>query len=106
MVHLFLFSQISITILQEKIALIINLSIWIENYNLQVFGKEYINLLLTFYFFVLGIFALSHMMSPIILKLIPGALPVIPFHLRFDQGEGDAKESVLDYEFNTHDLVK
>jgi minor histocompatibility antigen H13 len=71
----------------------------------QIFGKEYINLLLTFYFFVLGIFALSHMTSPIILKLIPGAVPVIPFHLRFDQGEGETKEVVLDYEFNTHDLV-
>lgn len=71
----------------------------------QIFSKDYINLLLTFYFFVLGIFALSHMMSPIILKLVPAALPVIPFHLKFTQGEGENKESVLDYEFTTHDLV-
>jgi len=71
----------------------------------QIFSKEYINLLLTFYFFILGIFALAHMMSPVILKLIPSSLPVIPFHLKFTQGEGANKESVLDYEFNTHDLV-
>merc|ERR1711962_627847 len=71
----------------------------------NIFGKEYINLLLSFYFLVLGIFALSHMMSPVVLKLVPSAIPVIPFNLKFTQGEGDAKESVIDYQFNTHDLV-
>merc|ERR1711934_1237870 len=65
----------------------------------NIFGKEYINLLLSFYFLVLGVFALSHMMSPIILKFIPSAVPVIPFHLKFTQGEGDNKEAVLDYQF-------
>merc|ERR1711962_657786 len=71
----------------------------------NIFGKEYINLLLSSYFLVLGIFALSHMMSPVVLKLVPSAIPVIPFNLKFTQGEGDAKESVIDYQFNTHDLV-
>jgi len=71
----------------------------------QIFSKEYINLLLSFYFLVLGIFALSHMMSPVILKLVPSAVPVIPFHLKFTQGEGDSMESVMDYKFTTHDLV-
>merc|ERR1719219_2390786 len=71
----------------------------------QIFSKEYINLLLSFYFLVLGIFALSHMMSPVILKLVPSAVPIIPFHLKFTRGEGDSKESVLDYQFTTHDLL-
>lgn len=71
----------------------------------QVFNKDYINLLLSFYFLVLGIFALSHMLSPVIIPLVPAAVPVIPFHLKFTQGEGDNKEAVLDYQFNTHDLV-
>jgi len=71
----------------------------------NIFGKEYINMLLSFYFLVLGIFALSHMVSPVVLKLVPLAVPVIPFHLQFTQGEGDARESVVDYQFNTHDLV-
>jgi len=71
----------------------------------QIFSKEYINLLLSFYFLVLGIFALSHMMSPVVLKLVPSAVPLIPFHLKFTQGEGDSQESVLDYKFTTHDLV-
>merc|ERR1712013_95250 len=71
----------------------------------KLFSKEYINLLLSFYFLVLGIFALSHMMSPVILKLVPSAVPVIPFHLKFTQGEGESMESVMDYKFTTHDLV-
>lgn len=71
----------------------------------NIFGKEYINMLLSFYFLVLGIFALSHMVSPVVLRLVPSALPVVPFHLQFTQGEGDAQESVVDYKFNTHDLV-
>lgn len=71
----------------------------------QIFSKEYINLLLTFYFFLLGIFALSHMLSPLVLKLVPSAVPVIPFHLKFTQGVGEAKEAILDYEFDSHDLV-
>ena len=71
----------------------------------NIFGKEYINMFLSFYFLVLGIFALSHMVSPVVLKLVPSAVPVIPFHLQFTQGEGDARESVVDYQFNTHALV-
>merc|ERR1719186_916305 len=59
----------------------------------------------TFNFFLLGIFALSHMLSPLVLKLVPSAVPVIPFHLKFTQGSGDAKEAILDYEFDSHDLV-
>ena len=71
----------------------------------HIFSKDYINLLLSFYFLVLGIFALSHMASPVVLKLVPSAVPVIPFHLKFTQGEGDSKEALMDYQFNTHDLV-
>merc|ERR1719266_1453491 len=67
--------------------------------------RNLFNMLLSFYFLVLGIFALSHMVSPFVLKLVPSAVPVIPFHLQFTQGEGDARESVVDYQFNTHDLV-
>jgi len=71
----------------------------------HIFGKEYINMLLSSYFFVLGIFALAHMVSPLILKLIPSAVPMVPFHLKFTQGEGEDLEIIMDYNFNTHDLV-
>jgi len=69
----------------------------------QVFGKEYINLLLSFYFLVLGIFALAHMVSPLVLPLLPPSLPAIPFHLKFTQGEEGTP--VMDYHFTTHDLL-
>ena len=62
-------------------------------------------MLLSSYFFILGIFALAHMVSLLILKLIPSAVPVIPFHLKFTQGEGEDMEIIMDYNFNTHDLV-
>ena len=71
----------------------------------QIFSKEHINLLLSVYFFVLGIFALTHMVAPILTRFIPSAVPTIPFHLHFTQGEGEAKEDVLNVEFTTHDLI-
>lgn len=37
----------------------------------KVFSKEYINLLLAFYFFVIGIFAVAHMINPTLRKFIP-----------------------------------
>merc|ERR1711973_199427 len=41
----------------------------------------------------------------VILKLIPSAVPIIPFHLQFTQGEGPQAENILNYEFTSHDLV-
>ena len=55
----------------------------------QVFSKDHINLLLSVYFFVLGIFALSHMVGPTLIKFIPSSVPRIQYHLHFTQGEGD-----------------
>ena len=71
----------------------------------QLFSKEYINLLLSVYFFVLGIFALTHMISPVAVKFIPGFVPQIPYHIQFTQGEGAQKEDVINFEFTTHDLI-
>ena len=58
----------------------------------QFFSKEHINLLLSVYFFVLGIFALSHMVSPCVKKLLPATLiPNENYHLEFMSGEGDQR---------------
>jgi len=58
----------------------------------QFFSKEHINLLLSVYFFVLGIFALSHMVSPGVKKLLPATLiPNENYHLEFMSGEGDQR---------------
>ena len=60
----------------------------------QLFSKDHINLLLSIYFFVLGIFALSHMVGPTITKFIPSSVPRIQYRLHFTQGEGDQVRSV------------
>jgi len=71
----------------------------------QVFSKDHINLLLSVYFFVLGIFALTHMVGPTVTKFIPSAVPRIQYRLHFTQGEGDQLEDVIDSEFSTHDVI-
>ena len=71
----------------------------------QLFSKEYINLLLTGYFFFLGVLALAHILSPIVNRLIPKAFPVIPYHLIFNKGDNETKESLIDFEFDSRDFV-
>lgn len=71
----------------------------------KLFSKEYINLLLTGYFFFLGVLALTHLLSPVIGKLVPAAIPNIPFHIMFKQGEGDNAQYIIDYRFSTYDVV-
>nr|BAN21195.1 signal peptide peptidase [Riptortus pedestris] len=71
----------------------------------QIFSKEYINLLLTGYFFILGILALCHLVSPVISSLVPAAIPKVPFHALFVRGKGSEAENLVDYEFTSHDVV-
>lgn len=72
----------------------------------QFFSKEHINLLLSVYFFVLGIFALSHMISPGVKKLLPTSLIHIEnYHLEFHSGEGDQRQEILNIDFTTQDII-
>ncbi|KAK5648795.1 hypothetical protein RI129_003687 [Pyrocoelia pectoralis] len=71
----------------------------------KLFSKEYINLLLTGYFFFLGVLALTHVLSPIVSKLVPGAVPNIKYHILFTQGEDDNKQDIINYKFSSHDIV-
>lgn len=68
----------------------------------KIFSKEYINLLLTGYFFVLGILALSHMIAPVVNKLVPSSIPFVPFHIKFTKG---VNEDLIDYKFTSYDIV-
>lgn len=70
----------------------------------KMFSKDYIDLLLGAYFFILGILALSHLLSPVVGSLIPTSLPNIPFHILFTQGEGNKKVDLIDYKFTSHDI--
>ncbi|XP_071808606.1 minor histocompatibility antigen H13-like isoform X2 [Asterias amurensis] len=71
----------------------------------QIFSKDYINLLLTVYFFFLGVLALAHIFSPVMRKLLPAAFPNETYHLIFTKGKADKKEDLVNYEFDNKDLV-
>ncbi|VDH93067.1 minor histocompatibility antigen H13 [Mytilus galloprovincialis] len=71
----------------------------------QIFSKDYINLLLTFYFFLLGVMALAHIGTPIISKFIPPSFPNMDYHLIFTQGKEEKKEELLNYMFDRKDIV-
>ncbi|XP_055044945.1 minor histocompatibility antigen H13 isoform X3 [Misgurnus anguillicaudatus] len=71
----------------------------------KIFSQEYINLLLSMYFFVLGILALSHTMSPFMNRVFPANLPNKQYQLLFTQGSGEGKEEIVNYEFDTKDLI-
>lgn len=71
----------------------------------QIFSKEYINLLLTGYFFILGVFALCHLASPVICSLVPAAITNIPFHLKFTKGKGAHSKILINYEFTSYDVI-
>nr|KAF6330060.1 histocompatibility minor 13 [Myotis myotis] len=71
----------------------------------KIFSQEYINLLLSMYFFVLGILALSHTISPFMSKFFPANFPNRQYQLLFTQGSGENKEEIINYEFDTKDLV-
>ncbi|XP_034447544.1 minor histocompatibility antigen H13 isoform X4 [Hippoglossus hippoglossus] len=71
----------------------------------KVFSQEYINMLLSIYFFALGVLALSHTMSPLMTRIFPTSIPNKQFQLLFTQGSGESKEEIVNYEFDTKNLV-
>uniref|UniRef100_A0A8K9XFE9 Minor histocompatibility antigen H13 n=1 Tax=Oncorhynchus mykiss TaxID=8022 RepID=A0A8K9XFE9_ONCMY len=70
-----------------------------------IFSQEYINLLLSMYFFVLGILALAHTMSPFMNRIFPANIPIKQYQLLFTQGSGETKEEMVNYEFDTKDMI-
>jgi hypothetical protein len=52
----------------------------------QFFGKEYINMLLGGYFFLLGVSSLVETMSPLLHRVVPKFLWGRPYHLLLTQG--------------------
>ncbi|XP_014253588.1 minor histocompatibility antigen H13 [Cimex lectularius] len=71
----------------------------------EIFSKEYINILLTAYFFVLGVMSLCHLSSSVVTSLVPSAVPNIPFHMKFTRGKGNHTKVLINYEFTTYDIV-
>ncbi|TDH11046.1 hypothetical protein EPR50_G00081750 [Perca flavescens] len=71
----------------------------------KVFSQEYINLLLSVYFFGLGVLALSHTMSPLMSRIFPDSFSNKQYQLLFTQGTEENKEEIVNYEFDTKNLV-
>jgi len=71
----------------------------------QLFSKEYINMLLTVYFFFLGVLALAHILSPLVYRLTPSWVPNEQYHLVLTRGSGDKKTDLANYHFDHRDLI-
>lgn len=46
--------------------------------------------------------ALSHLLAPIVSKLVPSSIPYVPFHIKFTKG---TNEDLIDYRFTSYDIV-
>uniref|UniRef100_A0A2L2Y1X7 Minor histocompatibility antigen H13 n=1 Tax=Parasteatoda tepidariorum TaxID=114398 RepID=A0A2L2Y1X7_PARTP len=70
----------------------------------KIFSKEYINLLVTMYFFSLGVLALTHILSPLISKFLPKGYEA-QHHLVYTRGTEAEKEELVNFTFSTANLV-
>lgn len=71
----------------------------------KIFSKDYVNMLLSFYFLLLGVFAMTHVFSPIVKKFIPSVVPLYKYELVFKKVLPDGAEGILDERFSTHDII-
>lgn len=71
----------------------------------KIFSKEYINLLLTVYFFGLGVLAVTHLLRPHVERILPSTFPNVTYTLELTEGKGDKKAELVNYEFDRIDLL-
>lgn len=71
----------------------------------KIFSKEYINLLLALYFFVIGVICVSNLLRPIVTPLLGVNFKNSSYHVILDEGEEDKKQNHIDYKFDRIDLV-
>jgi len=71
----------------------------------KIFSKEYINLLLALYFFVIGVLCVTNLLRPLVTLVLPSAFPNSTYQVVFDEGEGEDKVNHIDYKFDRIDLV-
>lgn len=69
----------------------------------KLFSKEYINLLVSLYFFGLGVLSLTHLLSPFVSKFVPENYQVY-HHVVYTKGEVE-KEEVINFTFGTGDII-
>lgn len=71
----------------------------------KLLPQEYINLLLSMHFFIFVILALSRTIHPMRNKFFPASFSNKQYQLLFIQDAGKAREVIMDYKFDTRDLV-
>ena len=62
-------------------------------------------MLLTLYFFVLGVLCVSNLLRPFVTLLLPACFPNSNYHAQLNEGKGESKKIHVDYEFDRIDLV-
>lgn len=71
----------------------------------RIFSREYINLLVTAYFYILGVAALSNLLSAQFSAIIPKYIPKTKYQLQFTEGNGDKKSEWINTKFTLHDVI-
>lgn len=73
----------------------------------KIFSKEYINLLLALYFFVIGVICVTNLLRPLVCLFLPGNFTNSNYHVILNEGEenGEPKQNHIDYKFDRIDLV-
>ncbi|KAL4119343.1 hypothetical protein QTP88_012160 [Uroleucon formosanum] len=71
----------------------------------RVFSKEYINLLVTLYFYVLGVAALSNILSTKFSIILPKSIPKTKYQLQFTEGTDEKKHDWLNLSCTLHDVL-
>ena len=69
----------------------------------KLFSQEYINMLLGFYFFVLGTFSINHIGGSFLSRLVPSIVPNEEYHLLLT--EGKKKEEIINYKFDRRNVI-
>ena len=69
----------------------------------KLISQEYINMLLSFYFFGLAIFAVYHIGGGFLARLVPAMFPNQNYHLLLT--EGQQKEEIVNFKFDRKDLI-
>lgn len=71
----------------------------------KIFSKEYINLLLALYFFVIGVICVSNLLRPLVSIALGANFKNSNYHVILNEGEDDKKQNHIDYKFDRIDLV-
>jgi len=71
----------------------------------KLFSKEYINLLLALYFFVIGVVCVTNLLRPLVTLCLPGSFVNSSYHLTLNEGEEEPQLCHIDYKFDRIDLA-